>query len=132
MNESRYGQVFSDAGDVVMMMIGADQAYIESGLSYFTVENVIQFRNETHPGERITVMTQVLQAEGKKLRMYHEMCRTNEDGSPGELLCTCNQLLVHVSLETRRSCEPGPEMAAKMKALHEAQINLPKPESMRD
>ncbi|MEM7463941.1 MAG: carnitine 3-dehydrogenase [Pseudomonadota bacterium] len=127
MNESRYGQVFSDAGDVVMCMIGADADYIASGLSYFTVENVIQFRNETHPGEKIYVNTQVLQAEGKKLRMYHEMCR--EDG---ELLCTCNQLLVHVSLETRRSCEPGPEMANKMKALHDAQTALSKPASMRD
>ncbi len=131
MNESRYGQVFSDAGDVVMGMIGADQAYIDTGLSYFTVENLIQFRNETHPGEQITVMTQVLQAEGKKLRMYHEMHRANKDGTPGDLLCTCNQLLVHVSLETRSSCEPGPEMAAKMIALHEAQTKLAKPESMR-
>ena len=125
MNESRYGQVFSDAGDVVMNMIGADQAYIDSGLSYFTVENLIQFRNETHPGEAIYVTTQVLQAEGKKLRLYHEMFRNN-----GDLLCTCNQLLIHVSLESRRSCEPGGEMAAKMKALHEAQSKLPKPESM--
>ncbi len=131
MNESRYGQVFSDAGDVIMAMIGADQAYIDQGLSYFTVENLIQFRNETHPGEAITVMTQVLQAEGKKLRMYHEMHRANDDGTAGDLLCTCNQLLVHVSLETRRSCEPGPEMAAKMQRLHEAQTKLPKPESMR-
>jgi len=125
MNESRYGQVFSDAGDVVMCMIGADADYIASGLSYFTVENLIQFRNETHPGEKIYVNTQVLQAEGKKLRMYHEMHREN-----GDLLCTCNQLLIHVSLETRRSCEPGPEMAAKMQALHEAQTKLPKPESL--
>ena len=132
MNESRYGQVFSDAGDVVMAMIGADQDYIASGLSYFTVENLIQFRNETHPGEKITVITQVLQAKGKKLRMYHEMHRANQDGTPADLLCTCNQLLIHVSLETRRSCEPGPEMAEKMKALHEAQTQLPKPTSMRD
>ncbi len=131
MNESRYGQVFSDAGDTVMAMIGATPEYIAGGLSFFTVENLIQFRNETHPGERITVITQVLQAEGKKLRMYHEMHRANDDGSPGDLLCTCNQLLIHVSLETRRSCEPGPDMAAKMAALHEAQTRLPKPESMR-
>ena len=132
MNESRYGQVFSDAGDVVMAMIGADADYIASGLSYFTVENLIQFRNETHPGEKIVVFTQVLQAEGKKLRMYHEMSRANEDGTPGDLLCTCNQLLVHVSLETRRSCEPGGEMAEKMKALHEAQTKLPKPASLME
>lgn len=127
MNESRYGQVFSDAGDTVMGMVGADQAYIDSGLSYFTVDNHISFNNETHAGEAIHVRTQVLQAEGKKLRMYHEIIRSSD----GDLLATCNQLLVHVSLETRRSCEPGPEMAAKMKALHEAQTKLPKPASMR-
>ncbi|MEZ5872161.1 MAG: carnitine 3-dehydrogenase [Nitratireductor sp.] len=128
MNESRYGQVFSDAGDVVMAMIGADQAYIDGGMSYFTVDNHITYRNETHAGEAVYVRTQVLEAKGKKLRMYHEFCRASDDA----LLATCNQLLVHVSLETRRSCEPGPEMAARMAALHEAQTKLPKPASMRD
>lgn len=128
MNESRYGQVFSDAGDTVMAMIGADQAYIDTGLSYFTVDNHITFNNETHSGEAIHVRTQVLQAEGKKLRMYHEIIRSSDEA----LLATCNQLLVHVSLETRKSCEPGPEMSAKMKALHDAQTKLPKPASMRD
>lgn len=129
MNESRYGQVFSDAGDVVMNMIGADQAYIDGGLSYFTVENLIQFKNETHPSEAIFVTTQVLQAEGKKLRLYHEMYRGDGKGD-SDLLCICNQLLIHVSLETRRSCEPGGEMAAKMKKLHDAQTKLAKPVSM--
>ena len=126
MNESRYGQVFSDAGDVVMEMIGADAAYIASGLSFFTVDNHITFRNETHAGEAIRVRTQILQAEGKKLRMYHEILRIAD----GVLLATCNQLLIHVSLETRRSCEPSPAIAARMAVLHAAQVGLPRPESM--
>ena len=128
MNESRYGQVFSDAGDVIMAMIGADQAYIDTGLSYFTVDNHITYRNETHAGEAIYVRTQVLEAKGKKLRMYHEMIRSSDE----DLLATCNQLLVHVSLKTRRSCEPGQEMQAKMDRLHEAQTKLPKPESLTE
>ncbi len=128
MNESRYGQVFSDAGDVVMAMIGADASYIASGMSYFTVDNHVTYNNETHAGEAIRVRTQVLEAKGKKLRMYHEMLRASDD----TLLATCNQLLVHVSLETRKSCEPGAEMAAKMAALHAAQTKLPQPASMRD
>jgi len=128
MNESRYGQVFSDAGDVVMAMVGADQAYIDSGFSYFTVYNNITYREETRAGEVVFVRSQVFEAKGKKLGMYHELCR-EEDGA---LLATCKQLLVHVSLETRRSCEPGPEVSARLDALHEAQMKLPKPESMRD
>lgn len=128
MNESRYGQVFSDAGDVVMSMVGADQAYIAGGLSYFTVSNEIGYLNETHLGDVIHVRTQVLEARGKKLRLFHEMIRTAD----GELLATCNQLLLHVSLETRRSCEPEGAVLAKITALGEAQSKLPKPASMRD
>lgn len=126
MNESRYGQVFSDAGDVVMAMVGADQAYIASGLSYFTVANEIGYLSETHLGDVIHVRTQALEARGKKLRLYHEMIRTSD----GELLATCNQLLIHVSLETRRSCEPEGEVLAKITALGEAQAKLPSPASM--
>ncbi len=128
MNESRYGQVFSDAGDVVMAMVGADADYIANGLSYFTVDNRVTYNEETHAGEAIHVRTQALEAKGKKLRLYHEMIRTSD----GALLSTCNQLLIHVSLETRRSCEPGPAVQAKLNALNAAQSKLPRPQSMRD
>lgn len=128
MNESRYGQVFSDAGDVVMAMVGADKDYIAGGLSYFTVANEIGYLNETRLGDVIQVRTQVLEAKGKKLRLYHEMIR-NADG---ELLATCNQLLIHVSLESRKSCEPEGEVLARITALGEAQARLPRPASMRD
>ncbi|MFZ2102591.1 MAG: carnitine 3-dehydrogenase [Oricola sp.] len=126
MNESRYGQVFSDSGDVVMAMVGADADYIDGGMSYFTVDNHIRYLAETHAGDEIRVRTQVLEAKGKKLRMYHEMMR-----SDGELLATCNQLLIHVSLTTRRSCDPAPHVLAKIEALGEAQGKLQQPESMR-
>jgi len=126
MNESRYGQVFSDSGDVVMAMVGADQEYIASGLSYFTVDNHITYRNETRAGEAIHVITQVLEAQGKKLKMHHRMVRSKDE----ELLATCTQLLIHVDLGTRRSCEPGTLISEKLANLHEAQTALPLPESM--
>ena len=128
MNESRYMQAFSSAGDLVMEMVGADSAYIKAGHSYFTIYNNITYLNETHPGEAIWVRTQVMEARGKKLRMFHEMLRTSDD----ELLATCDQLLVHVSLETRKSCDPEGDVLARVNALGEAQSKLPKPASMRD
>jgi carnitine 3-dehydrogenase len=126
MNESRYGQVFSDAGDIIMAMVGADPEYIEGGLSYFTVDNHIRYFSETHPGDAIYVITQVLEAKGKKLRMYHQMKRRADD----TILATCNQLLLHVSLKTRRTCEPEGQVLAKIMALGEAQSKLPLPDSM--
>ncbi|MEM7045943.1 MAG: carnitine 3-dehydrogenase, partial [Pseudomonadota bacterium] len=114
MNESRYGQVFSDAADTIMAMIGADADYVASGMSYFTVDTHTRFKNECHAGDPIHVDTTVLEGAGKKLRLFHEM-----KDAEGDVLADCNQLLIHVSLETRRSCEPGPTVAAKLAKLTE-------------
>lgn len=124
MNESRYGQVFSDAADEIMQMIGADADYIASGKSYFTVDVHIKFLSETNVGQRFSVTSQVLEGQGKKLRLWHEMSDTD-----GTLLATAEQLLIHVSLETRRSCDPAPNVASILSKIAEAHSKLPDPTS---
>ena len=116
MNESRYGQVYSDAADATMQAFGADQAYIESGLSYFTVENTIKYLAEAHAADPFHVTTRILLAEGKKLKLFHEMKRTAD----GEVLSTCEQFLLHVSLETRKTCAPRADVEARLMALAKA------------
>lgn len=123
MNESRYGQVFSDAADMIMIMIGADQQYIEEGLSYFTVENTIRYIDEAVAGDQVYVDTQVLLGEGKKLRLWHEMKHKGDD----RVLATDVQMLIHVSLETRRACEPRSDVLEKKIALAKAHASLPNP-----
>ena len=113
MNEGRYGQVFSDAADVVMACVGADEEYIARGLSYFTVESTVRFLAETHAGEQVEVHTRVTEGAGKKLRCAHEMKRA-EDGA---VLASCDQLMIHVSLKTRRACPPTEEVAARVAQL---------------
>jgi carnitine 3-dehydrogenase len=124
MNESRFGQAFSDAADAVMAHVGADAEYVARGLSYFTVDIRIRFLQEVRAGERITVRSQVLQGEGKKLRLFHRMYATT-----GAELATAEQMLLHVSLETRRACPPAPEVLAKVEALARAHAELPQPEA---
>lgn len=116
MNESRYGQVFSDAADAVLDHIGADAAYVASGNSYFTAETNVKYILETHAGEMIRCETQVLIGEGKKLKLFHEMRRDTD----GEQLATCEQFLLHVSLETRKSCPPLPDVLDRLEALAKA------------
>ncbi|MGR3501221.1 carnitine 3-dehydrogenase [Pseudaestuariivita sp.] len=112
MNEGRYGQVFSDAADSVMRLVGADQTYIDAGLSYFTVETTIKYLAETHAGADIKVTTQVIEGAGKKLKLHHEMM-----GADGTLHATCTQMLIHVSLETRRSCPPRADVMEEVERL---------------
>ena len=113
MNEGRYGQVFSDAADAVMAQIGADADYIASGLSYFTVETTIKYLTECHAGDGIRVTSRITLADGKKLGLWHEMTRA-EDGT---VLATCDQFLLHVSLESRASCPPAVAVQDRLSAL---------------
>lgn len=113
MNESRYGQVFSDAADRVMIHVGADADYIAGGLSYFTAETTIKYLDECHAGDAFYVDSTVTLGEGKKLRLWHEMKRASDGGT----LATCDQFLLHVDLNTRKSCPPAPAVETRVEAL---------------
>ena len=125
MNESRYGQVYSDAADEIMKRVSADADYIAGGMSYFTVDIRIRFLAEALAGETIYVHSRVLEGKGKKLRLFNEMFR--EDGT---LLSTGEQLLIHVNLESRRACEPTDAVREKVEALAAAHAALPRPEGV--
>ena len=112
MNESRYGQVFSDAADSVMISIGADESYIAGGNSYFTVDTHISYLDECMAGDEIEVRSSVIFADGKKLKLAHTMNHVD-----GRTLSKAEQLLVHVDLQTRKSCLPNDEMLRKIEIL---------------
>ncbi len=114
MNESRYGQLWSDAGDTILVAIGMGPESPASGATWFTVDNHIRYLAECHAGEACEVRTTILLAEGKKLRMHHEMFVGNT------LSATCTQLLLHIDLATRRSAPPATEVAEKLGAYAEA------------
>jgi carnitine 3-dehydrogenase len=123
MNEARYGQVFSDATDALMRLIGADADYVAGGRSYFTVEGHIRFLDEVKALEPVYVETQVLGGGGKKMHLFHKLRH-----SDGRLLATGEYLLLHVDLKTRASCEPAPAVAAKLAEMAAAHTALPLPD----
>ncbi|MEM9139762.1 MAG: carnitine 3-dehydrogenase [Pseudomonadota bacterium] len=123
MNESRYLQCFADASDAFMRLIGADADYIAGGLSYFTVETHIRHLDEVAALEPITVDTQVLEGAGKKMHLFHTMRHGD-----GRVLATGEHMLLHVSLETRATCEPGPAVAAKLAEIAGLHAGLPVPD----
>ena len=122
MNESRYGQIFSDAADIIMQTVGANADYIRSGLSYFTVDVQIKFLAETHAGSSIHVKSFVLQGEGKKMKLFHQMFDEDE-----ALLATGEQMLIHVNLETRRACEPHADVLEQLEMIAAIHTTLPDP-----
>lgn len=123
MNESRYGQVVSDANDAVMVAIGADSDYVASGFSYFTVDTRLRYLSECKAGDRISVESQLLEAKGKKLRIFHRLLDEN-----GAEVATGEAVMLHVSLETRSTCLPSETVISRQEAMLKAHATLPQPD----
>jgi len=122
MTESRYLQVFGDATDRFMTIVGCDADYIAAGTSFFTAESHIRHLAEAHPGDSIRVTTRFLGGEGAKMHLFHEMRRGDT------LLATGEHFLLHVSLDTRRPVAPEGEVAARLAAVARAHAALPRPD----
>ena len=73
MNEARYLQAFADATDAFMRLIGCDADYIAQGGSYFTAETHIRHLGEANAGDPIVTDTQVIEGQGKRMRLFHEL-----------------------------------------------------------
>lgn len=124
MTESRYLYAFADATDRFMEIIGCDADYIATGGSYFTAETHIRHLAEVHAGAKFRVETICLNGAGKKMHLFHQMY------SGDTLLATGEHLLLHVSLETRRSAPPAPKIAQRLGEIATAHANLPRPDGV--
>jgi carnitine 3-dehydrogenase len=123
MNEARYLETFSRASDRFMEIAGCDADYIATGGSYFTAETHVAHLDEAHAGDRVHVETQLLNGEGKKMHVFNILY--HEDG---RVLATCEQMLLHVSLETRRTAPPGPKVRALLDRIWAHHKDLPRPD----
>ena len=111
MNEAHYLEAASLATDRFMQMIGADADYVAGGRSYFTVENHIRYLDEIHAGDRLTITTQVLSGQGKRLHLFHRLWRGDDT-----LAATVETMLIHTDLSTRRSSEPDSAVSDRLSA----------------
>ena len=112
MNDSHYAEVFSKASDIILRRLGADPEYVARGYSYFTVDMKIDYINECHAGEQVFAFTTIKLAKGKKLDLYHEM-----KNAQGTVCATGSQFLLHVDLNSRKSCPPLEPVASALEGL---------------
>jgi carnitine 3-dehydrogenase len=122
--ESRYLEMFADANDVLLRLIGVDAAYLESGRSYFTAETHISHLGQLMAGDRVTVTTQVLGADDKRLHLFHVLTRDG-DAAPA---ATAEQMMLHVDTTAGRTAPATDGVAGRVAELADAHASLPVPE----
>ena len=108
MNVAFYVKAFDEALDHVQGIIGIGTDYrAATRNSTMTLEMHVNYLKEILEAEPFIVDTYILGVDAKRLHVGHVMFH----GETGDRLATSESMLVHVSLETRRSC-PFPEKAA--------------------
>jgi carnitine 3-dehydrogenase len=119
-NETAYLRVASEATDALLQHIGVDAAYLRDGGSYFTVETHIRHLGEAKAEERLSVATQVVGADDKRLHVLHRVERGDD------VLATVEQMLLHVDTQAGRAAPARPEVIARVRALADAHAELPR------
>ncbi len=121
MTEWAFLTAFGWASDALFRYVGIDESYRNGGHSYYTVETHLNHLREASEGETLRVTTQVLGSDAKRLHIFHAMYRD------GEMLCTGEQMLVHVDTAAGRSAPVLDGPAAAVAAVTAAHASMPVP-----
>ena len=132
MTESRYLQVFGDATDATLRFVGADDEYMASGRSFYTVETHVRHLREVAGGEPLTVQTRVLGCDEKRVHLFHRMFhgegRSGSADERGTELATAEHMLLHVDTAAGRAAPAAPEVLSRLEEIVRAQAPLGPPE----
>jgi len=121
-NDSRYGQLASEAGDNFLRSIGLNDDYLASTGTFFTVESHVRFLDQTHAGDKIRVFLRLLSFDAKRLHVWTEIVR--EDGA---IAATAEYLLLHVDATHHKSAPMSEAMLATVSAIGATHAALPTP-----
>lgn len=126
MTEAAYLTAAGWASDALFRYIGDDEAYRAAGNSFYTVETHIVYVREVAVHEPIEFTTQVLGVDNKRVHLVHTMLH----GVDGGLLCTAEQMLVHVDMNAGRSAAILPSVKAALDAIAASHASLPIPQQV--
>jgi acyl-CoA thioester hydrolase len=125
MNEAYYVLVFGHATDAFYDYIGLDDATRRAtARSVYTLEAHINYLNEAHQSDRLTIATQLLAHDAKRLHLHHAMRREGHAG----LLATTELMLLHVDMTGPRAAPFDPATTALVAAIAADHAGLGKPE----
>jgi len=122
MTEHRYLQVFGETTDKLLALIGMDEEYLKSGHSVYTLETHIRHVQEVAQGEKISVTTQLLGLDEKRVRLLHVMTLDRTQ----EILATAEQMLMHVT--DKKADKFGAPLAKNLAKIWLEHKNLPSPD----
>lgn len=127
-NAGYYMVVFDDAITPWMRFVGLDPEHRESArVTTFSAENHITYVREVPEGAHLSVRTQLLAFDRKRIHGFQIMTNLDAD----EISATCEVMSLHISEDTRRVSEMADAVYERLEAIWEVHRHLPWPEQAR-
>lgn len=124
MSEAYYVLVFGDTTDAFLDLIGMDDVYRRrTGHSIYTLEAHVSYLHEVGEGQALTVSTQVLATNTKRVHLFHTMNHADK----GHLLATTELMLLHVDTTQSRGVPFAPEIQVQLTSVVQAHAGLSRP-----
>ena len=127
MNVAFYLVAFDDSIGSLFRFLGLDRKYRESHkVATYCGDFHIRYVRELHEGDPLTITTQLISCDEKRVHLCQSMFHENE----GYLAAQSEVIYLHIDLQTIRVVSMGAELFARIKAMCNAHSVLPKPSNL--
>ena len=125
LNDANYLVIFTKASDALQNHLGLTLEHIQNtGETLFTVETHLAYVQEIGLGETVTITTQMLETDNKRMRIFHRMFNDQN-----ELLATVEMLFLCYNLLAKKVTNFSDMMVQSITILEAEQSQLPWPGS---
>ncbi|MFQ3212052.1 thioesterase family protein [Candidatus Njordibacter sp. Uisw_039] len=125
LNDANYLVIFTKASDALQNHLGLTLEHIQNtGETLFTVETHLAYVQEIGLGETVTITTQILETDNKRMRIFHRMFNDQN-----ELLATVEMLFLCYNLLAKKVTNFSDMMVQSITILEAEQSQLPWPDS---
>jgi acyl-CoA thioester hydrolase len=125
LNDANYLVIFTKASDTLQNHLGLTLEHIQNtGETLFTVETHLAYVQEIGLGETVTITTQILETDNKRMRIFHRMFNDQN-----ELLATVEMLFLCYNLLAKKVTNFSDMMVQSITILEAEQSQLPWPDS---
>lgn len=124
MNVAYYVLAFDFGTDGLLDLLGLDADYrTRTAHSTFALEMHVTYSREIGRAEPYLITSRVLDADHKRIHMFHEMRHTRD----GWLAASNEVITMHIDMQRRRSKAFPADVQARVDAMKAAHASLPRP-----